>query len=972
MWFIDSRTLELVEVQGDPRHSYAILSHTWGSDEVTFQSFKAMSKASNETKRPGEEDGCENMRAKSGFQKIRDTAVLAKSHGYDYLWVDTCCIDKTSSAELSESINSMYRWYEKAGVCYAYLSDVEPVDKEDPFSETSSFRRSRWFTRGWTLQELIAPNTVEFYAHNWSFIDRISSESNFCQLVAEITGIHPQVLAGTTSLVDVSIANKMRWAALRQTTRPEDIAYCMMGLFNVNMPLLYGEGERSFLRLQEEILKETDDQSLFLWGLSSGGSPNSDDLFGLLAKSPKAFSQVAVGHVRPLPPPESYESSPASVTNQGLRTTMLLIPVRPDTDEYYAVLDCLVSDSTSSSMYLSPRIILRRLWSDQFARVNSKEGSVILLPQEQSDEAGGSYESIYVRQNPFYALPELRVRSKYPKTAGTKNDGRVPFSINGVHPPERWDAALSVIRTKEPQSDRTIAVLRFDSNEPGHASVCNVAIGLRRISGRWEVCHEKYPDSGDSLESVYLRTPNISAGSQAASYQASNELGYITIDTTEYQRRGRRIILLEVFSRSELNVDHNQGPLVQMKLLQLSRNPVPPFDEITAATQLCCYEETFSDIVSPIRETRDGVRIRFSGNIATRFGSEVHAARIGRNSPYVALLNAIRARDDRTVQKLAKKNNGILEMETDDFDKFRAIHWAAALGSQPIVKTLMRLGVDTTSRSASGFMAVHIALLNGHLNLAAYMLEEERELVGWLWESESVWSEPSQSPDIFHKFTTGRLDTILHLLSAYRLIEHIKGDLLGSQSFPHINCLGSLQALEALVDLTDTTSQINARDDAGRSVLFHAACVSLGAMLDVGDDYGRSPLHAAVMAGKTHAVEALLALGAAADNVTHALGLTPLHFACLYGRDSGSADVNRWSTGDGAFFQPLHLAVANGYLEAVSRLCEAGCETEHRSGKECIGRLHKLEDPKNPMELAFSLNHPEIGAELRRFQKGGR
>ncbi|KAK1965635.1 HET-domain-containing protein, partial [Colletotrichum sublineola] len=330
MWFIDSRTLELVEVQGGPRHSYAILSHTWGSDEVTFQSFKAMSKASNETKRPGEEDGRENMRAKSGFQKIRDTAVLAKSHGYDYLWVDTCCIDKTSSAELSESINSMYRWYQKAAVCYAYLSDVEPVDTEDPFSETSSFRRSRWFTRGWTLQELIAPKTVEFYAGNWSFIDTIRFESNFCQLVAEITGIHPQVLASTTSLVDVSIANKMCWAAPRQTTRPEDIAYCMMGLFNVNMPLLYGEGERSFLRLQEEILKETDDQSLFLWGLSSGGSPggspNSDDLFGLLAKSPKAFSQVAVGHVRPLPPPESYESSPASVTNQGLRTTMLLIP----------------------------------------------------------------------------------------------------------------------------------------------------------------------------------------------------------------------------------------------------------------------------------------------------------------------------------------------------------------------------------------------------------------------------------------------------------------------------------------------------------------------------------------------------------------------------------------------------------------------------------------------------------------------
>ncbi|KAK1580676.1 LOW QUALITY PROTEIN: uncharacterized protein LY79DRAFT_651327 [Colletotrichum navitas] len=969
MWLIDTQTLKLVEVQGDPqRHSYAILSHTWGGDEVTFQSFKTMSTASDGIKSP---DG-----TKGGLKKIRDAAGLARSHGYGYIWADTCCIDKTSSAELSESINSMYRWYQKAAVCYAYLSDV--VDAEDPFLENSSFRRSRWFTRGWTLQELIAPKTVEFYACNWSYIGRKSSESSLCELVAKITGIHLQVLVGTTSLADVSVANKMRWAAQRQTTRPEDIAYCMIGLFNVNMPLLYGEGERSFIRLQEEILKEIDDQSLFLWGLSPDETTNSDDLFGLFAKSPKSFSQVEFGHVRPLPPSESHESSPASVTNQGLRTNMLLIPVRPETDEYYAVLDCLVLDSASYGTDLSPRIILRRLWSDQFARVNSKEGSVILLSQEQPDEAGGSYESIYVRQKPFYALPEIRVRSKYPTTVGSKDDGRVPFFINGACPPERWDATLS------PQSGRTIAVLRFESNEPGYASIFNMAIGLRRVKGRWE-----HPHAGDSLESVYVKTPYISAGSQAASYEASKELGYITIDTTEYQRRGRRFVLLEVSSRSELNIDVGGD-------LALAKNLVPPFDEIAAATRQCCYEETFSDILSP---TRDGVRTRFSGNIATRFGTEIHT----RNRPYAALLNAIRARDDRTVQNLAKKNKTILEVETEEFDKFRAVHWAATFGSQ--------LGVDTTSRTASGFMAVHLAVLNGHFNLAAYMLEEERELIGAAssmvglpGEPDPTWSETSENADIFHKFTTAKLDTILHLLSAYipwgwasqrfrRLIEHIKDYSFGSQSFPHINCLGelpihraaatgSVQALEALVSLTDTSRHINARDDAGRSVLFHAACgghvelVSLGAMLDVGDDYGRSPLHAAVMADKANAVKTLLELGAAANNVTHALGLTPLHFACLYG-SLGSADVNRWTADDWVLFQPLHLAVANGFLQAVSQLLEAGCDrcngylwlTTDDAGGAYVGRLVKLEEPKTPMELALSLNLTDIGAELRRFQK---
>ncbi|EFQ35898.1 hypothetical protein CGRA01v4_14027 [Colletotrichum graminicola] len=1037
MWLIDTWTLELVEVQGDPqRHSYAILSHTWGSDEISFQSFKTMSTASVGTT---SEDGVRSLAetesadgTKGGLRKIRDAAGLARSHGYGYMWADTCCIDKTSSAELSESINSMYRWYQKAAVCYAYLSDA--VDAEDPFLENSSFRRSRWFTRGWTLQELIAPKTVEFYACNWSSIGRKRSESAFCELIAKITGIHLQVLVGTTSLADVSVANKMRWAARRQTTRPEDIAYCMIGLFNVNMPLLYGEGGRSFIRLQEEILKETDDQSLFLWGFSPDETTNSDDLFGLLAKSPKSFSRVEFGHVRPLPPSESHESSPASITNQGLRTNMLLIPVQPESDEYYAVLDCLVLDSASYGTDFSPRIILRRLWSDQFARVNSKEGSVILLSHEQSDEAGGSYESIYVRQKPFYALPEIRVRSKYPTTAGMKDDGRVPFFINGAHPPERWDATLSVIRTKEPQSGHTVAVLRFESNEPGYASVFNMAIGLRRVKGRWEVCHEKHPHAGDSLESVYSKTPHISAGSQAALYHASKELGYITVDTTEYQRRGRRFVLLEVSSRSELNIDVGGNLSVETNFSQLAKNLVQPFDEIAAATRQCCYEETFSDIISPVGKIRDGVRTRFSGNIATRFGTEIHTVKIERNRPYAALLNAIRARDDRTVRNLAKGNKKILEMETEEFDKFRAVHWAATFGSQSMVKTLMGLGVDTSNRTASGFMAVHLAVLNGHFNLAAYILEEEREvylnkiqkassLVGLPWEPDPTWSEPSENADIFHKFTTTNLDTILHLLSAYvpwgwasqrfrRLIEHIKDDSFGSRSFPHINCIGelpihraaatgSVQALEALVSLTDTSRHINVRDDAGRSVLFHAACgghvevisklVSLGAMLDVGDDYGRSPLHAAVMADKANAVKALLELGAAADNVTHALGLTPLHFACLYGstgcvmvlvkeHDSGSADVNRWTSGDWALFQPLHLAVANGYLEVVSQLLEADCETESRcngylwlttddAGGGYVGRLVKLEEPKTPMELALFLNRTEVGAELRRFQK---
>lgn len=238
---------------------YAILSHTWGKDEVSFADFKALeSAAENETiqirlARGGHVD----IKETEGYRKISGAAQLAKGAGLQYVWVDTCCIDKTSSAELSESINSMFRWYQNASVCFAYLSDVIGVDLHSP---DSTFRRSRWFTRGWTLQELIAPRGVKFFDKEWGYIDSKQYTTSFCALLANITGISEQVLVGTALLTDVSVANKMRWAAMRQTTRLEDTAYCLLGLFNVNMPLLYGEGVRAFVRLQEQIMRETDDQ----------------------------------------------------------------------------------------------------------------------------------------------------------------------------------------------------------------------------------------------------------------------------------------------------------------------------------------------------------------------------------------------------------------------------------------------------------------------------------------------------------------------------------------------------------------------------------------------------------------------------------------------------------------------------------------------------------------------------------------
>lgn len=223
------------------------------------------------------------MGEKSGLRKIRGACAVAREDGLDWIWIDTNCIDKASSAELTEAINSMYNWYRGAAVCYAYLADVpdpgclgwgkrkreEANGKKGEKGGESDFlryfRRSRWFRRGWTLQELIAPRRLVFFAASWG---QIGDRSRLAAEIAAATGIEAAILLrgpGDAELRAVSVAKKMSWAARRATTRVENLAYCLLGLFDVNMPLLYGEGAKAFVRLQQEIIRTTNDHTVFCW-----------------------------------------------------------------------------------------------------------------------------------------------------------------------------------------------------------------------------------------------------------------------------------------------------------------------------------------------------------------------------------------------------------------------------------------------------------------------------------------------------------------------------------------------------------------------------------------------------------------------------------------------------------------------------------------------------------------------------------
>jgi hypothetical protein len=222
---------------------YAILSHTWESEEVTFDDVK------NGT-----------AETKSGYIKILFCADQAQRDGLQYFWVDTCCIDKTSSAEIQESINRMFQWYRDAVTCYVYLADVSMTKQRDRNSQVSAnsweedFRHSRWFTRGWTLQELLAPATVQFFSREAILLgDKKSLE----QQIHDITRIPVNALRGHR-LSGYSKTQRLAWIEKRNTTREEDKAYCLFGLFDVQIPLLYGEGgARAFRRLNEEIDKDS-------------------------------------------------------------------------------------------------------------------------------------------------------------------------------------------------------------------------------------------------------------------------------------------------------------------------------------------------------------------------------------------------------------------------------------------------------------------------------------------------------------------------------------------------------------------------------------------------------------------------------------------------------------------------------------------------------------------------------------------
>lgn len=466
MHLLNVRT-RLLEHFYDPP-PYAILSHLWTAGEA--HRFR--------------EVGTPGIDKKPGYYKADMCCKLAFEDGLDYIWIDTCCADAESSTAFTEALNSSYTWFQNAQVCYVYLDDVD--GSEDLEKESSTFRRSRWFKRAWTLPELLAPQNSFFLSSNWSMI---GTKVGLATVISDITGIHRDAILYPNRVPFFSIAARMSWAKGRKSSKGEDRVYALMGLFGVNLPIVYGEGEKkTFIKLQHSIMRTSDDQSILAWqSVSSPSSPHTSDPF---ADSPDCYADC--GNVYRIPHSQwseyctKYYCSPSdigprldfSVTNTGLRIGLPLR--RREEDMFDAVLACARGVG---------------VWNGDEYVINLEEADLIHIPLRKCTPTAHHYERMgtdrlgtvnihatndfdfheicmCAHQKPAYTPQHAGAPTFVIRYAAVQRFGFLPT----LHPESYWafdsdtvdgqvllrpDTALDQLQPEKAQECRRIARMRF-------------------------------------------------------------------------------------------------------------------------------------------------------------------------------------------------------------------------------------------------------------------------------------------------------------------------------------------------------------------------------------------------------------------------------------------------------------------------------------------------------------------------------
>lgn len=986
MRLLSTKTFEVTQINEDEIPPYAILSHTWDKDEVTLQDMQGFGiKSMSTTSRNN------LLKAKPGLRKVFEAAKLAAYEGHDWIWIDTCCIDKTSSAELSEAINSMYRWYQNSEICYVYLADAtEEVRRHPKRSFDKAIRKSRWITRGWTLQELIAPRKLSFYSKDWFFIGRISDDHIMGPLT-KATGIDIGVLSGDIATHEVLIANRMRWASKRETRRQEDMAYCLMGVFGVNMPLLYGEGGiRAFLRLQNEILRTTDDQTIFAWSLPPG-EKDARGASGLLAESPGYFQHAPNMYYMP-GWSQSESSIPWSMTNQGLMVQLYLRPTKSDlsaeedtTDEFLAVLDCsaeikkMEEHDRECIQEYSPAISLRRLWGDQYARVH--KGALEYV--KMRDRRGGEVKTLFVKQDQSFSLPSFTIPERFLRGTGS-------FIVSDVYPRNLWNLKSGIFRSGLPRERCIQGLFRF-SYPPGSGisdGLFDVAVALQSNDlGQFESVGILRPPEGRTARQAY---DHINKAWVSASQGDKAELADKYCDKMIALLRLRRIqrfsgvsYLVDLVHRVELDdtvsfQNVNDAALASPTGRSLSNGGISDEEQLRLLFKPICVSETSRPCRLMLLANRVRVRSRnklyLEHNLSTcklpstektppsavdldqppdpdgccKFiRHEINCDRPNADdlsSVYNQITAAI-GEGDRISAVRAKEPDDTDKAENFGISQDRLVHYAAFHGDPQIISWLTEQCFECDTGLSTG---MHIAsILRNALSF--------RELLTGLKR------ETDFTPNVMSSFrkplgaAKGTQDTALHYAATYSTREEfnrIMVDLFRAASGP------------IPWDDFDVKHEwaylFRLQNGNGETVLHRAAAMS---NLDVvtyiceyapevaglSDSMNRSTLWHAACGGDERIISAI---AATLDSLAWAPtvdfpddnGLTPLHVACREGNlYCAKALLNLGASiscvTHSAGLTPIHFASLFGHVDCLTAMAEANTEFDQIVANEEPGDL---------------------------------
>ncbi|KAI0467719.1 hypothetical protein F4859DRAFT_493404 [Xylaria cf. heliscus] len=986
MRLLRTDTLALVEFFDENVPAYAILSHTWGSDELSLQDLQRW-QVSNSN--PGEgqvstaADG--DIAVKAGFIKVKKAAAFAAERGFTYLWVDTCCIDKTSSAELSEAINSMYKWYVRSAECHALLADVPPAAEQDPESPGSAFYGSRWFTRGWTLQELIAPRTLLFLARDWSILGDKRNNPALVDVVADITGVPVAVLLGKARPGNISVASRLQWASGRQTTRVEDIAYCLLGIFDVNMPLLYGEGQRAFIRLQEAILKSTSDQSIFAWNDLDNLPQDPDSVYGLFAQSPANFKHCA--GIETLPIASTAVSIPVEMTSHGVRVQLYLRPQWQENlmygdEDYYAILDCAVR---IGDMDYCPAIWLRRLGQDQFGRLYPWARKLLPPTNYGMPTYIEGYRPIFVREAPtYYGIPSFRV-----------SPANI-FPLEEAFPLERWNPLTLTLKSEYSRRTELTGLFRLRDDLGGRF---DVAVGLSKTRGfAWEPwCAQRRAHDDVSLAAAYealqaeIRVKMATRDKFLLTQEPQQQFFWYSLQSLIGEDS-------QLFSEARVSDVMLQG----RRYVWLS---------VIAKIEICTFRELDS-IPKEVQELAFSTNARYTKFLTssyTRHSLDAHQ-KIGRQ-PYGVRCRPnpppTDARDGKDLLVFLGLSQPKLPADAADAtsrnpkdvqdEQAHLLQIAAFEGDIAVLKKYLLPRVVLTHRAKEGWTVLHIAAALGHAAVIQFIL-----------------SQPAVDIEsLVNCRTTGLLETPLHVLAGYapadKQLECFQALWVKSAGLAERNALEETplhraaaancpELIRAIVVATDGRNtlfnrnsdvmrlididtyqpefarQVDYSDRWGRSPLWHAAAtgataavtalLELGAQVNLMDDEGLTPLHAAARGGHDAAFQTLLNRGANPRFDTQLFGLTPLHLAVLFGHREcvflllslfGRNIVNA-----GIQTKAIHLAAAGGHLDMVQDLQKAGAVVDIACD-ECL-RLAD-EGGRNWAELVPGASNVEAIAE---------